>query len=729
MLAPMRMLLLLAVASGAWGAGARQEGLEEALASKRDLWGERAMREPGGPSYAFFARLLPPLRYVNAEFRHYPIVLSAPGALRKARLVSNGSAVNARAGLRTWREAGFPVTFRLDGAPFGEDPARLEGPRYERGFLPVVHAKYGACAQEAFVPVAGPLAEAAAVFVRFSGEGAVSAHLGGEETPRLGEGRLLFGPQRRVMVLFDGPWTWHRFDRKLVATLRPDRPALLAIFTEPALEAPPLTADLFAAERRKCLETWEALLARGAAIEVPEPLVNDAWRASVIGCFALVKGDQPCYSAGNQYERLYEAECGDVARTLMLYGHGADAARMIPPLLDYRRAGLLMHQAAFKLQLVAHHYWVTRDAETLRAHRAKWTAEAEKIAGGREAESGLLPREQYAGDIPKKVYSLSVNANAWRGLRDMGAVLVDLGERAAGERYLREAAAYRKAILLAAEKSLLRDLDPPFLPQALFGEEPAPERMTATHESGYWDLMAPYTLGSAVFAPGSEFENAIIETFRRRGGLCMGMVRVHKLDHLYDNPEGVNDLYGLRYVEAVLRRDEPEHALVTFYGKLAQGMTRDTFIGAEGTALAPLDPFGRPMYLPPNSAANAGFLRNLRDLLVQDWDLDDDGVPETLRLLFATPRAWMEEGKAIRVERAPTAFGPVSVRAAAGRDEVVVEVEPPPRAPRRMLLRARLPGGRPVAADLGGRALPVDDRGTVDLSGQAGPLRVRFRAR
>ena len=48
-------------------------------------------------------------------------------------------------------------------------------------------------------------------------------------------------------------------------------------------------------------------------------------------------------------------------------------------------------------------------------------------------------------------------------------------------------------------------------------------------------------------------------------------------------------------------------------------------------------------------------------MLVQDWDLDDDGVPETLRLLFATPRRWLEDGKELKVERAPTAFGPVSI--------------------------------------------------------------------
>ena len=79
-----------------------------------DVWGEAALRRPGGASYEFFEPLLPPLRYVNTDFRHYPLVLCAPGAAVKARWVSNGSAVNARANKKPmWREVGFPVHFHI----------------------------------------------------------------------------------------------------------------------------------------------------------------------------------------------------------------------------------------------------------------------------------------------------------------------------------------------------------------------------------------------------------------------------------------------------------------------------------------------------------------------------------------------------------------------------------------------------------------------------------------
>jgi hypothetical protein len=50
-----------------------------------DVWGEAALRHPDGPSFEFFKDLLPPVRYVNTDFRYYPIVLSAPAAAVKAR--------------------------------------------------------------------------------------------------------------------------------------------------------------------------------------------------------------------------------------------------------------------------------------------------------------------------------------------------------------------------------------------------------------------------------------------------------------------------------------------------------------------------------------------------------------------------------------------------------------------------------------------------------------------
>src|SRR5690349_16533990 len=135
-----RWAVLMVLAGVAGSVRAAGPAPEEVIAAKTDLWGEAALRQPGGPSYEFFAGLLPPLRYVDADFRHYPIVLSAPGAPVKARLVSNGSAVNALARQPNWKtEAGTPVHVRVgpDRTSFGTDLTHLDGPHYADGWLPI----------------------------------------------------------------------------------------------------------------------------------------------------------------------------------------------------------------------------------------------------------------------------------------------------------------------------------------------------------------------------------------------------------------------------------------------------------------------------------------------------------------------------------------------------------------------------------------------------------------
>src|SRR5438876_1857035 len=170
------LLVLPATAQKVGVADPLPEELQKVFASQTDYWGEAAMREPNGPSYAFFEKLLPPPRYVHADFRYYPIVLSAPAAKTKARLISNGSGINLRGGARSWNDAGTPVIFRVgpDELRFGELVDRLEQPRLAEGYLPIPEIRYRHHTQnetqvyrlEACASVEPELAENAVVLVK-----------------------------------------------------------------------------------------------------------------------------------------------------------------------------------------------------------------------------------------------------------------------------------------------------------------------------------------------------------------------------------------------------------------------------------------------------------------------------------------------------------------------------------------------------------------------------------
>jgi hypothetical protein len=310
-------------------------------------------------------------------------------------------------------------------------------------------------------------------------------------------------------------------------------------------------------------------------------------------------------------------------------------------------------------------------------------------------------------------------------------VLAETGQTAEGEKYATNAAQFRTAVLTAINKSLSRKTTPPFIPVALYSDEVPHDPITANRLGCYWNLVIGYVISADIFPAGSAEETWIPHYMEQHGGLCMGMLRTGGGYVFWTSADRVNPLYGTRYTLDTLRRDDPERALVSFYGMLAQGFTPNTFVSGEGCSLSAADPGGRFFYCPPNSAANSHFLSMLRNLLVQDWDLDNDGHPDTLRLLFATPKRWLEDGKTIIVEHAPTAFGPVSVnvRSRLSAGEIVADVDLPTRnQPTQALLRIRVPDGWHVtSAKAADRELNVDERGTVSVAGLPPKTTIHFK--
>lgn len=713
--------------------------LAKAILSGTDYFGEQAMKQPNGPSYEFFAKLMPPLRYVDTPFKHYPIVLSPPCSKVKARFISNGSAINALARQMNWvGETGVPVNFFLGeyGWRFGDDLHDLDGPRYDKGYLPIVQNRYrrgeAVASQEAFCSVDPAYAEHGLVLVRFAGKGKLIAQI------ELNAGSILpfkdgvvRDPDGGAILWTGDGWNWQPGAQRLWTTLTPDKPVYLAVFTKPMTDQlPKLDAAVYDAQRTKCAQLWDAELAKGMQVEVPEPYVNDAWRSLVIGTLELMHGDRVYYSMGNQYAKMYVGEGGDAIKALTLWGQTDVARRLLAPLMDYQRTDLLFHQAGKKLQLLSDYYWLTHDKSWFDEQKDRVAVQVNRLVDGREQDTGLAPKESYCGDIHTQVYSLNSNANGWSGLHHFSAALDDMGDNAQAQKLESSAKEWEPHLRDAVQRSVRKDVSPTFVPMALFGEEKPYHPLTGTRLGGYWDLVAPYVLACGFFPYDSQESRWITNYLEQNGGLMMGMVRTHPETGFWAVDQNIDDLYTLRYTLTLLQRDEVERALVSFYGKLAQGFTRDTFIGGEGSCPLPLDEFGRQFYLPPNSASNAFFLSMLRNLMVQDWDMDGDARPETLRLMYATPKRWLEDGKTIRIERTPTAFGEISVvmQSHLSTGEITAEVMAPERTPARMLLRARVPDGwKVISAKSGDRTLPVDKSGAVDISGMKGKFMVQFQ--
>ena len=88
----------------------------------------------------------------------------------------------------------------------------------------------------------------------------------------------------------------------------------------------------------------------------------------------------------------------------------------------------------------------------------------------------------------------------------------------------------------------------------------------------------PYALASGFFRPGSAEASAILRYLLDHGCRFLGLVRFAPHTGVtnpgYQRP-GTDDVYGTNVARFLADNDQPEQLLLSLYGKLAAGMTRE----------------------------------------------------------------------------------------------------------------------------------------------------------
>lgn len=136
---------------------------------------------------------------------------------------------------------------------------------------------------------------------------------------------------------------------------------------------------------------------------------------------------------------------------------------------------------------------------------------------------------------------------------------------------------------------------------------------------------------------------------------------------------------------AYLLRDEPKAVIRAFYSYMACAFSHSMLEPVEHR-------WGWGQYFGPPSTDGAWF-ELYRHMLIRE--LDDNW----LLLLQATPRKWLEDGKKIEVENAPTYFGRTSfsVDSKAASGKLLARIETPRRrAPGQLIVRFRHPLSKPM---------------------------------
>ena len=739
-------LLLLLASSGAHAAAGTGRGtcpvprltagrssvLDAALAAPRDVLGERVLGTRAGPSYRAVRRLLPPLWYARgpggvrltrsgAYYLTFAYPLSLFGEKAFALHVADGSEIITR------RAEGPSLTLYVgDGRErYGSCLARLSRPRLAHGYLPILRTAYVdgrgvRYSQESFAGRA-PGVRSLVSFVRL----AVDARRARGATAVV---RFVPSAGSRARLTADGDGTSDgggvRYRVRGATVIHvawvhsPGRGAVLA------------DATAYDDARAATVRFWEEQLARGATFDVPEPRVLDAERSQLVQQRILTWR----YSVGNPYEELSFAEALDAARVMTAYGHDdvaqailRFALRRLPARFTNWRAGAVLVAAAEELRL-------TRDPSFAESRDAALTAVLRRLeqALRRREGAGLLAREAFSSDVTRRVVALHGQAVAWQGLRAMSRAWSELGRPRLAARATAAAVQLERALRSATRSSSRRLSDGSlFVPAALDETSEPFDRLTSSRDGSYWNLVMPYVLASGLFDQRGPTARGIWRYMVGHGSLLLGLVRADAARLYRGEPSpasGIDQVYGLELARFLADADLPERLILSLYGTLAGAMAEGTFVSGEAATVEPLRGTSLgSMYLPPNGGTSTAFLEILRLMLVHERR-DGHGMPDALELAFATPPAWLAPGKTIRVEGAPTSFGPVSFSLARRGPAVRILLEVP-RAPT-VRLRLRLPPGERIERLVpAGRAVALDRAtGTIRLQGgMGGTLRLTAR--
>ena len=437
-----------------------------ALRAHTDLWGNRLLAAPGGPTYAGARRYLRPLLYARGAGGS-PLTASgvyylpfaqpdgARGAGSVALHVADGSQILAqRVGGRS-----LAVSVGTPGAErFGSCLARLGTPALAGGYLPILETRYRDARGRRYRQESFSFGRPLVSYVR------VDVPAGG--AVRLAAGRSRVSSTRTVYAAWSGG-----------AVRRVD------------------AADYDAA-RGQTVAYWQGRLDEGTTISVPEARVANAERALLIQDLALTWR----YSIGNPYEEFSFPEGVDVAQVLAEHGFQPVARSILATSLTRKPTPYPNWKKGERLLAVAEYARLSDDRAYL-AHVTPVLRGYVAALGRQIAHSGLLGRERYSSDIPNGVYGLHSQAVVWAGLR---AIADAWGTGADAARARSLAAKLERALRRAVRASERRLPDGSlFIPVQLLDRERPYASLTQERLGSYWNLVMPYALASGLFPPGS----------------------------------------------------------------------------------------------------------------------------------------------------------------------------------------------------------------------------------
>ena len=479
--------------------------------------------------------------------------------------------------------------------------------------------------------------------------------------------------------------------------------------------------------RKATLRFWSACLTRGTQFSVPETAVNDLFRANLWHALRLPRrhgGQEPNVKIDLPYSNFAYDQNGtpwpvnqSVYVDYMLYdlrGYHAVSAEELAAM--YRdnlepngHVGGFANWGVYTpgmIYAVAQHYLLSGDRASLERLLPQTLKALDWCLG--EMRKAAERGSPTPGLVLAPLNDLSHDLNAWAfnqayicaGPELLGRVLASLQHPRAQEcqaaaRAMRESVqrGFAHAMMQSPLVQLRDQTWVPYVPcDAL-----TPRRLL--------DVWYPTDVDCGAL------HLSRLKAIDPNGPLTGYLLNDHE-DNLFLRHWGMaNEPVYNPHATAYLLRDEVKPAIRAFYSMMACAFSHSTFEPVEHR-------WGWGQYFGPPSTDGAWF-ELYRQMLIQEREDD------TLMLLQATPRKWLENGKQIRIERAPTYYGRLSLTLTshAARSEVAATIDLEPRKPASALfLRLRHPQGQPM------KAVSVNGKKWADFDAAKEWVRIPVRA-
>ena len=431
---------------------------------------------------------------------------------------------------------------------------------------------------------------------------------------------------------------------------------------------------------QEAAQAWRQRLARGTTIRVPEPQVNDAYRAWLGYLFTNVDKEGERYfphDGSGFYELVWGIAAIQSCRAFDMYGYPAEAQQYLDSICTLVRpdgelkTAFGLSDSGTLLVALEDHYRYTQDkawlgcaADTI-GRVANWS-----IARRAKEKEGQTPgapnygmiKYQPSGDYPEPDYSFSVGHRVVHGAGGGARCLRTVGREADARRVAAEAAAYRQDIEAAMRRSVFEHEGQRLLPIL-----PASRAWLVRAQLWLDRLLQPVRRpdpGQRV-PPGqrSPCRTAGRAPWSNAAGCARACARSSTISTTA-SPTAT----GSKCSNAASRRRRSSGCTA----RMAYGMSRTTYSGVECTRIET----GANARTLPHLRSGTQQLRLLRMMLVRE-----EG--ERLILAQAAPQHWLKQGQRVEVQDAPTMFGPVSytIQSAVDQGRVTVQLTPPRRNP------------------------------------------------